>query len=192
MTTTAPAKAADLAADILQLHPGLDQMQLHKLLYLVQAANLAWFHEPAFSDRIEAWQYGPMVMDTMRGRYNSYGKKSIPAPNGGDPDAVPSRTHWVVEQVVTKYAEFSGPALAKMVKDAGSPWRAVRGDLPDDAPSQDEISVEMIETWHSTHGVTLERPTMAEQKLAQKFFDGDDEALGELLEAVTGHKATVE
>jgi len=35
----------DVAAAILEQRPGLTQMQLHKLTYLVQAADLAWFGE---------------------------------------------------------------------------------------------------------------------------------------------------
>ncbi|HEX9978628.1 MAG TPA: type II toxin-antitoxin system antitoxin SocA domain-containing protein, partial [Acidimicrobiia bacterium] len=56
-----PSSALDVAAALIEMRPGPDQMQLHKLLYLVQAAHLAWYGSPAFRERIEAWRWGPMV-----------------------------------------------------------------------------------------------------------------------------------
>ncbi len=49
------AKVDDVAAALIEARPGLDHLQLQNLLYLVQAAHLAWFGEPAFDEPIEVW-----------------------------------------------------------------------------------------------------------------------------------------
>lgn len=41
----------------------IDQMKLHKLLYLVQRESLVQYNEPLFAEGIYAFQYGPVVKD---------------------------------------------------------------------------------------------------------------------------------
>jgi uncharacterized phage-associated protein len=41
---------------------GMAQMKLQRLLYLCQAASLAWTEHPMFPDKIEAWSNGPVVL----------------------------------------------------------------------------------------------------------------------------------
>lgn len=183
--------ARDVAAAILTLHPGLDQMQLHKLLYLTQAASLAWFEEPAFEDRIEAWMYGPMVRG-VAGTYMEFGDQPIERPINGDPEYLSKRVRWVVERVLEEFGDLGGPALAKLTKQAGTPWRITRGDLADGARSDREIPQETIAEFHRLNGVLRSTPSAAEMALARRFFEGDDAALEELFEAATGARATVE
>jgi uncharacterized phage-associated protein len=183
--------ARDVAAAILTLHPGLDQMQLHKLLYLTQAASLAWFDEPAFEDRIEAWMYGPMVRG-VAGTYMEFGDQPIEGPVNGDPEALSKRARWVVERVLDEFGDLGGPALAKVTKREGTPWRTTRGDLPEGARSDREIPQETIGEFHRLHGVLRSTPSAAETRLAARFFDGDNAALAELFEAATGARTTVE
>ena len=45
----------------------LDEMKLHKLLYFAQRECLLMLGTPLFSDRFEAWRYGP-VMRCLRGK----------------------------------------------------------------------------------------------------------------------------
>lgn len=46
---------------ILRLNSNTTNLVLQKLLYFIQAASLHYLNHPAFSDEIEAWQYGPVV-----------------------------------------------------------------------------------------------------------------------------------
>ena len=40
---------------------GITNLKLQKILYLAQAYYLAKFKKPLFNDKIEAWQYGPVI-----------------------------------------------------------------------------------------------------------------------------------
>src|SRR5947208_2123639 len=133
-TRTLPS-AEDVAAAIIETRPGVDQMQLHKLLYLVQAAHLSWLEGPAFSGRIEAWKWGPVVRG-VAGTYMQYESIPIQKPESGRSEQLPTDTRWVVKRVVEEFGNLSGPDLARITKDReGSPWRAARGDLPEGEPS---------------------------------------------------------
>jgi uncharacterized phage-associated protein len=172
MEQSEPAiSAIDVAAAIITRHPGLDQMQLHKLLYLIQAAFLSWFGDKAFNERIEAWTWGPMTRG-VAGHYMQYDRQLIDKPNGGDPTQLGPRLSWTVDEILRKYGDFDGPALALLTKAPGSPWVETRGDLPGDAVSDREIPTTLIQAWHRRHGVTLER-----------FLGGDDDAFAALFTA---------
>jgi uncharacterized phage-associated protein len=181
--------AEDVAAALIEARPGCDQMQLHKLLYLVQAAALAWFHEPAFRERIEAWQYGPMVRG-IAGLYKDFGHGPIAAPVSGNPAKLDERLRWTVRYVVDNYGRLSGPALARLVKSERAPWRQARGNLPDDASSTAEISVRMIEDFHGRFGLAPAPLASREYEFAQQFLDGDVPALADFFEAATGSRPT--
>lgn len=182
------SNALDVAAAILEQHP-VDQMKLHKLLYFIQAASLAWFGEPAFDERIEAWTYGP-VTRKVAGRYMDFDGEMIARPVSGDSSRLDGRTVWLVGRVIAEFADLSGPALAKLTKQPGSPWRQVRADLPDEDSSNREIPQDLIAGWHRQHGVFPSDPTEAEVEMARRFFDGSSEALGDLFESVTGVRPT--
>lgn len=184
------AGALDVAAAIIRLRPGIDQMQLHKLLYLVQAASLVWFDVPAFDDqRIEAWKKGPVTRQ-VAGVYKAYSWQSIMEPAGGDATRVSGRTAWTVERVVGEYGEISGPALADLVKGPGSPWRQARGDIPDSENSQAEITLAMIAEYHETHGIVPpEALSSDERQLAQAFLEGDEHAFANLLQLAAKNRS---
>jgi len=185
MDNSASISADDVAAALIQLHPGLDQMQLHKLLYLVQAGSLAWFEKPAFTERIEAWQHGPVVRG-IAGRYKSFGRNPIDKPVMGNAERLSDRTRWIVDRVLDEFGGMSGPQLARLVKEPGMPWKEARGPIPDSAHSDAEITPKIMLEWHRRYGVVRVVPTTAENELANRFLDGDNDALADLFEAATG------
>lgn len=186
MGKTHDPSALDVAAAVIEARPGLDQMQLHKLLYLVQAASLAWFQEPAYVEPIEAWKRGP-VTRRVAGHYKSFSYHPIETPVSGDSSVLTQRVRWVVERITEEYGDFSGSVLAAILKGAGSPWQQARGDLPIDADSDVEIPQSLMAEYHRHRGLpTRSDPTAAETALAQRFFDGDDDAMADLFEQSTG------
>ena len=194
-TLVGMARAQDVAAALIEEHPGVDQMELHKLLYLVQAASLAWFEEAAFQDeRIEAWKWGPVVRG-VAGSYMQFDRRPITEPMAGDSRAVDNRTRWVIQQVVKQYGELSGPKLAGLVKGPGSPWSLVRANLANDAPSNIEIPIALMYEFHRRSGIsTLPVSTMSpvERRAVQAFTaDPSADAMADLFETVTGVRAKV-
>ncbi len=193
-TSRAPEKqsALDVAAALLAQRgeQAIDQMKLHKLLYLVQAGSLAWFGRPAFDEAIEAWTWGPVVQ-RVAGYYMNFRRQPIPGPVIGDPTKLDERVMWLVDEILTVYGRLTGPQLAALTKQAGSPWKEARGRLPDEAWSDVDIPQPLISEYHRKHGVLPAQPAPSENALAQRFFDGDEEALAQLAQAVTGARPTI-
>lgn len=121
----------DVAAYIEQRMPGVTDMQLFKLTYYAQAWHLAWEGTTLFPDRLEAWRYGPVPADYRAER--TYGLAS-PAPRPLD-----EATRAVVDSILDHYGSMSAAQLARL-SHAEDPWRAARGDLPEDARSSAEIT----------------------------------------------------
>lgn len=44
----------------------IDEMKLHKMLYLAQRESLIRFGRPLFPETIHAWKYGPVVLEVRR------------------------------------------------------------------------------------------------------------------------------
>lgn len=182
------ASAVDVAAAVLERLPGIDQMQLHKLLYFVQAASLAWFGRPAFSERIEAWQYGPVVLK-VAGLYMDFDSAPIPEPIGGRSQALERRLIWIVERVLAEFGARSGPELARLAKVDHGPWRTARGDLGSEAPSDIEITPDAMREFHRRFGLDVDQGLSPEEHaLAERFLTGDREGLDLLVESVLGVK----
>lgn len=55
----------------------ISNLRLQKLLYFVQAQFLSLKHEPCFCDRMEAWDFGPVVPNVYH-EYKIYGSSNIP------------------------------------------------------------------------------------------------------------------
>jgi len=180
-----PLPAADVAAALITRRPGLSQMQLHKLLYMAQAAHLVWYGSPAFRERIEAWTYGPMVR-RIAGHYKQFGEGPINAPASGRADAITDRVALVLGRVIDMFGHLTGSQLADLVKVEGSPWRQVWGDLPDDAKSQREIPLLLISDYYREHGFERSDPTDEQSELIRRFLIDDElEALHELFRSVS-------
>ena len=45
--------------DARDIEDGITNLKLQKLVYYAQGYHLAYFGTPLFSNRMEAWQYGP-------------------------------------------------------------------------------------------------------------------------------------
>lgn len=54
----------------------ISNLKLQKLLYYMQGFHLAVFNEPLFEDKIEAWQYGPVV-PCVYNKYKEHGTNGI-------------------------------------------------------------------------------------------------------------------
>jgi len=97
----------------------------------------------------------------------------------------------IVRRIVERYGSLSGPDLANLTKQSGGPWSTARGDLPPDARSKEEIRKSAMSEYHRRHGITPEASDPAITALAERFFDGDDDALAESFERVTGVRPSI-
>jgi uncharacterized phage-associated protein len=126
------ASAINVADAILKIAKAkgksLTPLQLMKLVYIAHGWSLAIRGEDLFSDRIEAWKFGP-VIPTLYHATKAYGKEPIPlsriddAPSGLDED-----TMAFLEDVFEKYGNMTGYALSQLTHKPGTPWAQVYED----------------------------------------------------------------
>ena len=104
-------------------------LKLQKLLYLVQSYFLMVKQEPCFSEKIRAWDFGPVVPEVYR-EYVKYGACMLP----------PVRKYYVgtrkfeytdaiideddkklINQVLDKFADYSSTQLVTLTQHQ-NPW----------------------------------------------------------------------
>lgn len=132
----------------------IDKMQLQKLLYLVQGANLTFWGEPAFREPLLAYRNGPVV-SVVEETYRSatHGRRPLDRPLGGSPSRVSLEVAETVRTVLKHYGTWTATNLERFVKKPGSPWRASRRGLPLRAASRDEITLPAIAAWFDDNGI---------------------------------------
>ena len=95
-------------------------LKLQKLLYYVQGYSLALTGKPAFSDKIEAWQYGP-VMDSVYQEYKKYSRNIIPYEEIKGTELTDDTLSEIVRLVLSDKLRYSGEALARATHGE-APW----------------------------------------------------------------------
>lgn len=109
----------------------LTPMQLVKLTYIAHGWSLALREKDLFRNRIEAWQYGPVIPDLYHAT-KSYGRNAIPLEVVGDPNAISVSVddRDFLMAVFNKYGHLDGIALSYLTHRAGTPWTQVyRADV---------------------------------------------------------------
>lgn len=103
----------------------LTPLQLMKLVYIAHGYSLAVLNRDLFSDRIEAWKYGPVIPDLYRATKH-YGRHEIPTDRIDDtPSTVDDQVQAFLEEVFAKYGHLSGFALSSLTHKSGTPWDKV-------------------------------------------------------------------
>ncbi|HEX7166693.1 MAG TPA: type II toxin-antitoxin system antitoxin SocA domain-containing protein [Acidimicrobiales bacterium] len=131
----------------------IDKLQLQKLLYLVQGAHVAFWGERAFREPILAFQHGPVVASVERSYREAFGDADVDQPLGGDASRLSHELVDTVRTVLRHFGTWTGRNLTSHVKKAGSPWHQARGSRPESDVGRDEISLDAIRSWFTTHGL---------------------------------------
>jgi uncharacterized phage-associated protein len=121
----------------------IEAMKLEKLVYYSQAWHLAVFNEPLFEDRIEAWANGPVV----RALYEQHRGRRWVHSWAGNRDVIAPHSRGLVSLVCKQYAKLSGDELSDLTHSE-SPWLEARGNLPDGARGQGEISASTMASYY--------------------------------------------
>lgn len=104
----------------------LTPMQLVKLTYIAHGWSLGLRNRDLFRNRIEAWQYGPVIPDLYHAT-KSYGRNPIPLSAIGDPHdvRVSPEDMQFLSDVFQRYGHLDGIALSYITHQAGTPWTQV-------------------------------------------------------------------
>lgn len=116
----------------------ITNLRLQKLLYFIQAYYLVSTEkqEPCFSERIIAWDFGPVILEAYR-EFKCYGGGSIPNINSYyehngieilfsermtfDENIIPTIDKRRIEKVVDYFSKYSTTSLVKITHNQ-DPW----------------------------------------------------------------------
>jgi uncharacterized phage-associated protein len=146
---TMPFPAVVIANEFLRIaekeRSPLTPMKLQKLVYFAHGWCLALTGQPLITERIEAWQYGP-VIPSLYGEFKLYGNGPITEPaytvsfNGGKvqfyqqtlddfPDTPEKEfARQVIRRVWEVYGGFTTAKLSNATHLPGTPWSEVYED----------------------------------------------------------------
>ncbi|WP_417242282.1 Panacea domain-containing protein [Celeribacter sp.] len=98
----------------------LSIMQLLKLIYIAHGWHLEMFKRPLFSNRIEAWKFGPVVPEVYAA-FRSQGvnvKRSVPVANA----ALDDNQKKLLDEVYSIYGPMDAFRLSDITHVANGPW----------------------------------------------------------------------
>jgi uncharacterized phage-associated protein len=99
----------------------MSNLKLQKLAYYAQGFHLAMENSPLFSERIEAWEHGPVCVPLYQA-YKQYGSGAIPIPYDADASSVFSTAvHKILDMVHIYYGQFSAWKLRNLTHE-DTPW----------------------------------------------------------------------
>ncbi|MDE0305486.1 MAG: DUF4065 domain-containing protein [Albidovulum sp.] len=98
----------------------LSIMSLLKLSYIAQGWHLEIYDRPLFHNRIEAWQYGPVIPDV----YAAFRKQGIKPTKVLEnySGVLDSDCERFLEQIYKIYGDMPPMRLSKLTHVAGGPW----------------------------------------------------------------------
>jgi uncharacterized phage-associated protein len=122
----------------------LSNLKLQKLVYYAQGFHLALHGAPLFSEKLEAWEHGPVVPPLYRS-FKQHGAEPIPAPEGGiDRTAYPEHIVELLDEVYSVYGQFAASKLRRMTHEE-PPWREAYAVRP-----SSEVSLTSMRDYFST------------------------------------------
>ncbi len=121
---------------------GLSPMAIQKLVYFAHGWHLAITDEPLINQRVEAWEFGPVIGDVYR-EFRNFGRNIIKTRASkwvyGDSFAEDatmetfcvewsrdSKSKSIVDRVWEVYKGFTAVQLSNLTHTEGSPWSETR------------------------------------------------------------------
>jgi uncharacterized phage-associated protein len=159
----------------------LCNMRLQKLVYYTQAWHLAASGVPLFTDRIEAWEHGPVV----RSLYNQFKthKLAIPPSEGSVADDLSLGDREFIESIWNRYKDFSGTGLRNLTHRE-APWSEAWSKRdPNDRYSNIEITQDAMRTFFLPRFVELLKREDARIDLAKWKSSAEAIASGRIRKA---------
>ena len=85
----------------------IDEMKLHKLLYLSQRESLAITNKPMFLENFEGWKYGPVCRE-VRNCFTEDGMFS------DDIQEISNEEHYIVKNIILQYGAYESWKLSEL------------------------------------------------------------------------------
>lgn len=97
----------------------ITNLKLNKLVYFAQVLSLKQDGVPLFPDRVEAWEYGPVVREVYQ-RFKRYGSAPIPPQLGAS--RLDIRSQSIVDSIASRYACLTAFDLVELSHKQGGAW----------------------------------------------------------------------
>jgi len=100
-------------------------MKLMKLVYIAHGWNLAYLDDPLIFERVQAWQYGPVIESLYRG-FKRFGNS--PVTMGAFSESLPvaidqcEPSFNILKKVWEKYSPVPALGLSSLTHKSGTPW----------------------------------------------------------------------
>lgn len=114
----------------------IDEMKLHKLLYLCQRESLAIINEPMFREKFEGWKYGPVCREVR----NCYTDDGIFADGARE---ISYQNMYIAKNVILQYGALESWKLSELSHKEVS-WRNARRGIPDGQNGNRTLKLEDI------------------------------------------------
>lgn len=114
----------------------IDEMKLHKLLYLTQRESIALTNEPMFPEHFEGWKYGPVCRE-VRVNYTEDGM------NMQDIRKISLENAYIAKNIILQYGALASWKLSRISHDELS-WKNSRKGLQPNENGNIIISMEDI------------------------------------------------
>ena len=98
----------------------VNNLRLQKLLYFVQAKYLVEKEKPLFEERMEAWNFGPVVPKVYR-EYSYYGLNHIFCYDETDDFLIDSDTKKIINSMLDSCSEYATSTLVDIIHGQ-EPW----------------------------------------------------------------------
>ena len=108
-----------------QMDKNISNLKLQKVLYFVQAEFLVAKDQPCFSERIEAWDFGPVVPSVYQ-KYKVYGSANIPFMGEDCSHLFSIEDKTLVDGIVDQCAKYSASTLVQ-ITHLQAPWQNAYG-----------------------------------------------------------------
>ncbi len=99
----------------------MDQMRMHKMMYLAQRESLMYNKEPLFASEFQGWKYGPVLVEVRNEYMTGNMFRSVSEP-------LSSAAEELVKSVYQRYKKFSSWKLSSLSHGELS-WKCSRDGL---------------------------------------------------------------
>lgn len=118
-------RALDIARYIIERcrknNKTISNLKLQKILYFVQAEFLVSKNQPCFAEKIEAWDFGPVVPDVYF-VYRMYGSANIPCiGKSRASQLISTRDKELLDGIIDECSRYSASALVEITHNQ-TPW----------------------------------------------------------------------
>lgn len=145
------ANVFNVARYILHRTGKVSTWKLQKLCYYSQAWSVAWTDRPLFNNRIEAWRNGPVCPELFYAHQGKYCVNLSDIPESLE-DKINPLTDDEIDTInhVLDYYQKMEPFELRELTHSEAPWQEARNGLPENSPSQNEITIESMGNYYGS------------------------------------------